>query len=364
MEPVRVLNIFGILDVGGAETFIMNVYRNIDRTKVQFDFLVYDSKVGAYEEEILKLGGKIFRAPRFGLKNLFAYNKFMKEFLKEHREYKVIHCHLSELGCIAFRHAKKAGIPYRICHAHSAPTESGIKYIVRYLFRRMMNYYSTERLSCGDVAGKWLYGKSKFKTITNGIQVEKYTYDLQLREKLREQYSLENSFVVGHVGRFEAPKNHSYLLRIFAEVVKRREDAKLVLLGDGSLRSELEKDIKELSIENECLLLGVKDNIPELMQMMDVFVFPSVYEGLGIALIEAQASGLPCFASTGVPKEADVTGMVEFLSCEEEPKVWADRILKSEIERTDKTKDVIAAGYDIVESAKFLQNYYEECYKS
>lgn len=361
-EPIRILNMFVVLDRGGAETFVMNVYRNIDRTKVQFDFMVHGDKVGVYEEEICELGGRIYRMPRMGLKTLLEYNKCLKNFFQEHPEYQIVHSHMSELGCIAFRQAKIIGVPYRICHAHSAPLGVTLKTPVRYLFKKVMQRYMTEGMSCSQVAGEWQYGRrAQFTIIKNGIEVEKYRYNQSIRDNMRKQFGLDNKFVIGHVGRFERPKNHKFLVQIFSEIAKEREDARLVLVGSGTMQKEIKEEVKRLGLDEKVVFLGVREDIPRVMQMFDAFVFPSLFEGLGIVLIEAQASGAPCFASDVITRETNVTGLVEYISLQEAPMYWAKKIADTNFVREDKIQDVEKQGYDIKQSARALQEYYEKC---
>lgn len=361
-EPIRVLNVFMELDRGGAETFVMNVYRNIDRTKVQFDFLVHGNKIGAYEEEIQKFGGRIYRLPL--MTDFFAYKKAIKQFFDNHPEYIIIHSHASELGLFIFHEAKKRGIPYRICHAHSAPQGVSVKSLLRYLFKKATTGYSNEFFACSDKAGIWQYGKHhQYTVVKNGISVKDFAFDITIREEVREQLGIHKKLVIGHVGRFEMPKNHSLIIDVF-ERVSNKIDSVLLLVGDGSLRSEIEKKVRDKGLTDKVFFLGSQQNVSKYLNAMDIFMFPSVFEGLGIVMIEAQANGLRSYVSDRIPPEAIVTDLVTKISLSQSPSQWAERMI-SDLRQTCNRKEyaviVKDSGYDIEEVAVFFEEYYLDC---
>ena len=294
-EPIRVLNLFTIMNRGGAETMVMNYYRNIDRTKVQFDFLVHRDEKGAYDDEILSLGGKIYHMIPIYPQNFLTYKKMLREFFNEHKEYKIIHSHMSELGYFAFKEAKKQGIPIRICHAHNAPHMWDLKMIMRTYFKKMMMSYITHMFTCGNEAGEWLYGKKNLKNmimLNNAVDAKKFEYDKNKANRLKIEMGLKDKFVVGHVGRFNVQKNHIFLLEIFNELYKIDDSSVLLLAGMGEEEDKIKQKVKELNLDNVVRFLGVRNDVDNLMQVFDIFLFPSLYEGLPVTLIVAQSSGL------------------------------------------------------------------------
>lgn len=360
-EPIRILNIFMVLDRGGAETFVMNVYRQIDRNKVQFDFLVHGDKVGAYEEEIQNMGGKIYRLP--SINNFFSYKKAIKCFFDEHPDYKVIHSHASELGWFIFREANKRNIPYRICHAHNAPKGITLKSPFRFIFKIGMKKHSNVYLACSNKAGIWQFGrKSNFKVINNGIFVNDFKFNEELRESVRSELGISDKFVVGHVGRFERQKNHNYLIEIF-DCIANRQDAVLLLIGEGSLRLEIEQLVKKKGLLERVFFLGSQQNVSKYLCAMDVFVFPSLFEGLPVTLIEAQANGLACYISDSISTEVRITDLIICCPISSSAEDWADKITKTIRRNCNRLvySDLIkASGYGIEETVDQLQEFYLE----
>lgn len=358
-EPIRVLNVFMVLDRGGAETFVMNVYRQIDRKKVQFDFLVHGDKIGAYEEEIKSLGGRIYRLPR--MTDFINYKKAIKKFFDNHPEYNVVHSHASELGLFVFKEASKRGITCRICHAHSAPQGVGMKAIIRFFFKKRMNHYSNFFFACSKRAGIWQFGKQiDFSVIKNGISVKRFVFDESIRNETRRALGIDDKMVIGHVGRFEKPKNHRFLVEVFEEISKRTESA-LLLIGEGSLKPEIEGLVDSKKLSDKVVFLGSQSDISKYLSVMDAFVFPSFFEGLGIVLIEAQTNGLNCYISDVIPKETDVTNLVTRLSLDLQPAAWAYPIISckdSAFDRKQYPKIVEESGYDIKETVEQLQDLY------
>jgi glycosyltransferase involved in cell wall biosynthesis len=351
---------------GGLETFIMNLYRNIDRSKVQFDFLVHSNKEGAFDQEIMALGGKIFSVPS-RKQGVLKYRKALADFFNTHPEYKIIHSHISSLTNVSpLRVAKKYGVPCRIVHSHNIM--QGGSRIHRYIHRinqLSLKSYATHYFACSDLAAKWMYPKElyenhEFKLINNGIETEKFKFNKDVRIQKRKELGVNNNYVIGHVGRFQTQKNHSFLIDIFKEIYVKNNDCVLLLVGDGELRREIETKVKELGLTENVIFTGVRSDIPELFQAMDVFVFPSFYEGWGIVLVEAQASGLECFTSNKVvPKEVDVADLVEFVDLDKSAQVWADKILNVYSYERNNTTDIIkTGGYDICQVVEDLQKWY------
>ena len=367
-QPIRVLNMFTIMDRGGAETMVMNYYRHIDRTKVQFDFLVHRQQRGAYDDEIEALGGRIYRMCPVYPQNFARYKRDLRGFFQAHSEYKIIHSHMSELGYFAFREAERQGVPVRICHAHNAPHGFDAKMFIRTYFKKRMMPYLTHLFMCGEESGKWLYGeknKSRFIMLNNAIDAASYTYDLSKREELRRQLGLADELVIGHVGRFNPQKNHPFLMDIFAALLKKESSAVLLLVGGGEGMSKMQEKVQELGIAEHVRFLGVRSDVADLMQAMDMFVLPSLYEGLPVTMVEAQAAGLPCIISDKVPPECILTeGLVDVMPLSASPGAWAEKILaKRAIPRTDRRAEIAAHGFDITTEAVKLQEFYLEAYE-
>lgn len=367
-QPIRVLNMFTIMDRGGAETMVMNYYRHIDRTKVQFDFLVHREQRGAYDDEIERMGGRIHRMCPVYPQNFSRYKRDLRTFFRAHPEYKIIHSHMSELGYFAFREAERQGVPVRICHAHNAPHGFDAKMIIRTYFKKRMMPYLTHLFMCGEESGKWLYGeknKSRFIMLNNAIDAAVYSFDASKRQEMRRQLDLTDELVVGHVGRFNPQKNHPFLLDIFTSLLKKEPDAVLLLVGGGEGMPKIQAKAQELGIAERVRFLGVRSDVADLMQAMDVFVFPSLYEGLPVTMVEAQASGLPCIISDKVPPECILTeGLVNIMPLSASPEAWAEKILvKRAIPRTDRHEEIAAHGFDISTEAVKLQEFYLNAYE-
>ena len=372
MKTVRVLHLLHSMDRGGAETMLMNYYRNLDRELVQFDFLLTKEGSSDYEEEIKSLGGRIFHITPFGITTMRTYCRELEQFFKTHPEYEIVHSHTSSKSVFPLKVAKKCGIPVRISHSHNMFLTGGSfspKEWMRKILRGPLKKVSTHQFACSKDAAIWLYGQQywqegKVKIMTNAICVDQFAYAPAVRDAYRQKFGLSDQLVIGHVGQFRKQKNHEFLLRIFAEISKKREDARLVLVGDGEERTHLEQEMRQLGIEDKVILTGVREDVSSLMQMMDVFVFPSHFEGLGIVRVEAQASGLPCVASkTVIPQEVKVTDLLQFVSLQESPAVWAEETLKlaAQKNRTNTTKQIKAAGYEISQAAKEMQEFYLTC---
>ncbi|MCK8520578.1 glycosyltransferase family 1 protein [Aquimarina sp. D1M17] len=374
MGAVRILQVFTIMNRGGAESMIMNYYRKIDKDKVQFDFLVHRKEKAAFDEEIESLGGKIYRFDPINPLSPGAYYEKLRSFFKEHSEYKVVHSHLNTFSCFPLKIAEEFNIPCRIAHAHIAiekvkltdllPGNEGpketIKKVIKLWLKQRVLKHATHSFSCGEKAGKWLFGSDRdFTIMNNAIDANAFRPDNQVREEYQKKFAIEQKLVLGHVGRFTSQKNHSFLLKIFSEVLKSKENSELILIGDGPLRVKLVAEAKELGIDNHVQFLGVRTDIPQLYQMLDVFVFPSFYEGLPVTLIEAQSAGLKVFASDRITKEVDLTDDIEFLSINESPKFWADTILEKHIgDKSDNFEVIKEKKYDIQKNTEIFQDFY------
>lgn len=353
---IRILNIIGSMQRGGAETFLINVYRNIDRQKIQFDFLLCScERENSYIDEIEHLGGKIYVLPpkSAGLvRNLLTIKQIIQE-----NGYQIVWRHTNTpFKAIDLIMAKWGGATHTILHSHSANVRGLVK-VSGNLTRRLFLRFVTERYACGVEAGQWMYGKKPYQIIKNGIEIDKFRYNDSVRQNYREKFRLQNCLVIGHIGRFEKVKNQEFLLNILKELVTINRKIVMVFVGEGTLLPEVQKKAKELGVEENTRFLGVRTDIPDILQMMDVFALPSLWEGVPVTLVEAQAAGLPCIVSKNVPEEIKILPSMKFVGLEEAPSVWAGQILDAfDVIRKDESEKVRDAGYDIIGVAKKLQN--------
>ncbi|KIO68278.1 hypothetical protein B4064_1768 [Caldibacillus thermoamylovorans] len=363
-KPIRVLQVFARMDRGGAETMIMNLYRKIDRSKVQFDFIVHTNDKCAYDDEIRMLGGRIFRIPKYTGSNHMTYMKSWMNFIKSHPEYRIIHGHVRSTASIYLRIAKKFGL-ITIAHSHNTSSGKGISAIVKNVLQYPIKYIADYMFSCSIEAGKWLFGKNvtkkdNFYILCNAIDLKKFSYNKTIRDKLRKDLKIQDKFVLGHVGRFHAQKNHSFIIDIFKEVYDRNQNSVLLLVGDGELRTSIENKIKKFKLEDNVIFTGVRTDIPELLQAMDVFLFPSLYEGLPVTLVEAQASGLVCIVSDNITNEINLTELVVPTSLNSSSEYWANIVLKynNDYKRKNTYEKIKNNGYDINQTVKWLESFY------
>ena len=360
-EPIRVLHVVQRMEAAGLQSFIMNIYRVIDREKIQFDFLTHYTERQFYDDEIERLGGRIYRLSVRDDKNLLKYIKGLNVFFSEHPEYKVVHGHMDSLGYFYLKAAKKAGVPCRIAHSHTVIKGRSPRRLIRHLMNRLYSHYANVLLACSDEAGKYMFGNLPFKVINNPIDVERFRYNVDVREKLRKELGIGNRFVIGNVGRFSLPKNHSFILSVFKEFISIYPNSILMLIGKGELENKIKRLGKDLGIDNKILYLGVRKDVEKVYQAMDVFLFPSLYEGLGIVAIEAQISGLPIFTSNNVPKLALVTEKSCALPLSLPPKEWAKKIAeytKDNI-REDSSEKIKKAGFDVKDIIAELLRIYQ-----
>lgn len=363
MEPIRVLQVVTVMNRGGLETMLMNYYRQMDRSKIQFDFMVHRDEPGLYEEEITSLGGRIYRMLPIRPGNYRSYFKQLDEFFAGHPEYRVVHSHINENSSFVLRAAKNAGVPCRIAHSHISDLGIDLKLPFRLYARMAMKDNANRYFACSRNAGEWLFGKyvSARKEVTvlnNAVNVDRFKYDSEARSRIRRELQAEDKLVIGHIGRFDKQKNHSFLLDIFREIYERRPDSMLIMAGDGAMRPAMERKAAQLGLGSAVRFLGVRSDIPELMHAMDLFLFPSLFEGLPVVMVEAQAAGLRIVASDAITKETDLTGRIEFISLKQSAGQWAERILSSSYEREDTANTLRSCGYDTSAMSEWLANYY------
>lgn len=359
-NPVKVAQIIGDMVGGGVEAVVMNYYRYIDRSAVQFDFIIHDTSTHVPAKEIEEMGGRIFYVPHY--KKLFAYKKALLKIFKENN-YSIVHSHMNTLSVFPLKVAKKAGIKVRIAHSHSTSNKKEWKRnVLKNILRRFSKKYATHYFACSEFAGRWLFGDKTFDrgevtVINNAIDFKKFKFSDELRKSVRNALNISDRFVIGHVGRFMTQKNHTFLVDIFNEVCKKRTDAVLLLLGDGPLMAKTKYKINELSISDKVIFTGNLSNPEIYYNAMDCFVLPSLYEGLGIVCIEAQVNGLPCIVSNGVPKVAKISDKIEFLPLAESAVQWADKILDTK-NSNRKIPEGQFGEYDIIKKAPELERFY------
>lgn len=371
-KPIRVLQVVGRMGDGGMESLIMNIYRNIDRDKVQFDFLQHKGHGGIFEEEIKTLGGQIYEMPviRTDTKTyywkFFEYIKALKEFFKEHQEYHVLHGHMTNTAAIYMPIAKKYGrVTTCIAHSHSTQARPGLSGKVTDLLHKRIPMVATDYFACSEMAARWIFSEEdilsgKVKIIKNGVDPKRFHFSEKERNDIRRDLGIDNRFVIGHVGRFTIQKNQAFLVDVFEKVHQTKPNSVLLLIGDGERRADVEKKVKSMGLEDDIRFMGIRKDIEKLMMAMDVFVLPSLVEGLPVVGIEAQASGLPVLTSEGVSRETNITGNVQFIDLDSGAGLWAERIsgMLSGFVRKDMTDIMRANGYDIAETAAWLQNFY------
>ncbi len=361
-EPIRILIINGKMICGGVESFIMNLYRRIDRSKIQFDFLVHYKERFFYDDEIEKLGGKIYRLSFRNDNRFFKYKKDLKLFFKEHKEYKIVWGQMDGLMSVYLKQAKKYGNNViTIAHSHIAGAEKSLKGLIKRFFKKGVGKVADYRFACSTEAGKYLYGKKDFKIFPNAIDTKKFDFSQEKREKIRKEFSLpSNAFVIGHVGRFNEQKNHEFLIKIFNEVVKKDERAVLMLCGDGELKEKISMQVNALNLQDRVIFVGNVNNVNEFYSAFDVFVMPSLYEGLPVSGIEAQTSGLKCLFSDTITKETQlVVENVYFKSIKASPSEWAEKIISISVyKRESKRLEVAKTGYDVYDEISKLENFF------
>ena len=364
-EPIRVLHVVGTMDRGGVEVMLMNLYREMDRDQVQFDFLCHNSLKGDFSEEIASLGGRMFMIPGASHGGIFKYRRNLYTFFKSHPEYRIIHCHKSDMNGFILEQAAKAGVPYRISHAHTSDPRYSLRdYPFAMWSKRLIDKNLTHAFACSHNAAEYVYRDPVHQRdatiIYNGINTESFRFDEQARRTIRERYQIpEDAFVIGHVGKFTKFKNQSFLVDVLEELC-RDTDARLLLIGAGDMQWQVQEKATEKGLSDKVILVGVQSAIPDFMSAMDAFVFPSIYEGLPVVTVEAQASGLPIFLSDTLTKEIAISDLVYYVPLSETARHWADVIRQYAYDKDRSSyADVVAdTPYNSRYAAKELQEFY------
>ncbi len=357
-EPMRILYINGgLMHRNGTEAFMMNYYRHFDRSRLQIDFVVHGDGEGEYDDEIRLLGGEIFHVP-VKSRHPFAYAPALRQIFA--RGYSVVHTHTDAMGAWILKIAKECGVPVRIAHSHntSHATKNPLKYALNEYARKNIAKYATHCFACSQKAGEWLFGEHPFTVIRNAIDLKKFSFRPSVREEVRAELGLNASdFVIGHVGRFALQKNHVFLLEAFRAYAAEDKRAKLLLVGDGELQGEMRERAADYGLSDRVLFSGVRADMDRLYNAMDVFVLPSLFEGLPVVGLEAQANGLEAFFSENVSRETGIAQEgVRFLPLKTETWVQALRGVSSV--RRDNAPALRAAGYDIETESARLQDFY------
>src|SRR5690625_893344 len=362
-SPLKILHVVVNMNRGGAETLIMNLYRKKNREKFKFYFLTFKS--GVFDSEITNMGGKVHRIPYITDVGHSGFIQELNYFFKENWNYKIIHSHMDKMSGFILKSAKKAKIPIRIAHSHNTASEGGV-------FANAYKWYAgnhiltsaTHLYACSNKAATWLFGNRSDQAhiLKNGIEIEKFKFCRNVRDSIRNELQLgQDTFVVGHVGRFLPQKNHLFLIDLFSSINKQVSDSKLLLVGDGPLRNKVESRVNELNLKDKVKFLGVRENINQLLQVFDIFVMPSLHEGLPVTLIEAQGAGLPCFISNNITQEVDIgNGLVQYLPLKNKES-WISAIANFKIENQSRENSLSALsekGYDIKQTAKDTEQMY------
>lgn len=360
MEPTRILHMIGCLGMGGSQTMLLNLYRAIDREKVQFDLILDRSENNDLLDQFEALGAKVYVLPCYHVTNTLQVRRAWREFFQEHPEYKILHSHVRSYASIYLPIAKKYGLK-TIIHSHSTSNGRGITSVAKKILQYPLRFQADYFMGCSEESGRWLFGEKvvksdRFYLLKNAIDANVYRHDPEKRMEYRKLLGIGDEKVFIHVGRFHPAKNHEFLLNVFAEVHRRDQKTVLVLVGDGDLRETIQAKIRELHLADSVIMLGNRKDVPELLQAADCFLFPSLYEGLGIVAIEAQAAALPCICSESVPRLAKVTDNCVFLPYNED--MWIKEALKSHHNRIDTYHQIVSAGYDIQKTMTWLQPFY------
>ena len=360
--PIRIAQIMGKMVGGGVEATMMNYYRNINRDVIQFDFICDEDSTYIPYKEIEELGGRVILIPPY--QKILKYHNSLKNVLKEGK-YQIVHSHINTLSVFSLWAAKSAGVPIRIAHSHSTTNKKEwTKNIIKLLLRPLNKIFSNYYMACSEVAGRWMFGdvnyeKGKVFVLNNAIDIEKFSYNARDRKKVRRELNINNnSIVIGHVGRFTFSKNQEFIIKIFKKIHEYNENSKLLLIGDGSLKESLEKSTIELNLKSDVIFLGQRDDIFRYYNAMDVFLLPSLYEGLGMVAIEAQVNKLPCLVSENVPKATKISNGIKYIGLDKNDDYWSKEIIEILKMKREITHNKKINCYDIKKEASKLEKQY------
>lgn len=359
-KPYRIAHIIRKIKDGGIESVVYNYYHAIDRSQIQFDIYYHADSADDPPEDMIAMGARFYAIPPYN-KDLCGYIRQLRKYFSRNH-YAVVHSHMNTINVFGLYAAWREGIPFRISHSHSVPGGKELRNFLKYLLRPFATIFATDYFACSEKAGRWLFGnrnydKGRVRLIANAIEVDAYQSGFQDNSLLRKSMGLDGKVVIGHVGRFTYAKNHKFLLRLFKELKKKYTEAILLLIGDGELRQEIETEIDSLGLHGSVILTGWICSPAEYYHLMNVFVFPSYYEGFSMTVLEAQFCGVPCVVSEAIPAEAMVSGAVKIVPLHESCEKWISAIseaLHEKVVLNEKSRQ-----YDIRENAASLCNIYQ-----
>ncbi|MFR8088773.1 MAG: glycosyltransferase family 1 protein [Lachnospirales bacterium] len=366
-EPIRVLHILQRMEAAGVQTFLMNLYRKIDRKKVQFDFLVHYTMPQFFDKEIEELGGKIYRFSVREDYNLIKYYTNLNRFFEKHKEYKIVHGHMHTLGGIYLHVAKNKNVPVRIAHSHTNNTQFDYKRFLKIIMNRLYAMDANVLFACSKAAGEYMFGTRKFEVINNAIITDNFIFSESIRTNKRKELGVEDRFVVGNVGRFEIQKNQQFVVEVFEKLCKVRSDSVLLLIGSGSMQDNIKALVIEKKLQDKVVFLGNRRDVAEIYQAMDIFFMPSLFEGLGIVGVEAQAAGTPTVCTDTLPPEIDVSPLINRVSLDAPIDRWVSEILSSAenpLKHQNMREYIVRANYDMDEVAKKMEDFYMKHYNN
>lgn len=372
-EPVKVLYFVDRMLRGGIQSLVIDWVSRFDKQKIHVDFLLLDDgKEYELEQTLKELGCTVYKLKGIWVKTPIDFIKYkyaVKSFFKEHHDYKVVHMHSSSKNYMILKYAKKYDIPIRIAHSHNIDfqTKNSLKKLIGNLFKKPLIKYATDYFACSKIAGEWLFGEDivesdKFRVIHNAVDYDKFKFNENIRKNMRKKFGFkENDIVIGNVGRFAQQKNHDFLIDIFNECYKINSNYRLLLVGIGELEQEIKNKVSILGLEKEVVFAGFRKDVNCCMQAMDLFLMPSLHEGLPVVGVEAQASGLTCYMSKDViTPEVKIADNVYFISLNKSSKDWAEKIITSNNDRTNNFNKLNNDGYIIDSVIKTLEKYYLE----
>lgn len=370
-EVKRIL-IWGMTEnIGGIETVIMEIYRNINRERIQFDFLCdHNSPPLAFENEIKALGGRVYRIMYSESESLIKARSCLKRFFKEHPEITAVHVHANFPYAFPLKYAKKAGIDLRIIHSHNSfggdKRKSRIRELIDGVRKKQIEHqikkYPSLYLACSDLAAKYMFKNRDYIWIKNGINIESFKYNGEIRDKYRKELGIkQDATVIGFIGRYREQKNPLYLLEIFKEYSKIDGKAILLMVGIGHMQEAIDKKIEQLELKNNVIQLGKREDIINIYQVFDAFLLPSINEGLPVVLVEAQTAGVECFISDTITRQVDITDLIHYYSISKEPKEWGQLMydnLKKKKDRSKYASEVMYQGFDMKDVVRELEKIY------
>ena len=369
MNKIKVLYIVPSLKLcNGVASYAMNYFRNIDKNNIEIDFLETANTRSKYFDEIEEKGCKVYSFPRMNRKNCLSVIKQIKCFFEEHiNEYQIVHCNLVNSGIFFLHYAKKYNIKARILHSHATQYSDRIwKNIRNSILAQFTKKNANIYCACSKLAGDFMFKSKKYKVINNAINIEKFEYNTEIRNKIREIEKIKkNEYLIGAVGRLDPQKNPLFLIDIFEEYLKINKNAKLLMIGTGSLEEKIRNKIKEKSLEDKVIIIQNITNVNEYLQAMDILLMPSLYEGLPVVGIEAQTSGLPCLFSNTITEEIKLTDNCRFIELND-IKLWVNSIedMRKNYKRKNQAEIIKQKGYDIKTESKKLENYYKQIIKN